>query len=120
MIFYQSPVTGNASQSPILSPLENDVQHVRRQYIGRAHPITKTEDLPRPLFGNWKSARSLWKCYLLIVQCLPGPVEQQKESLACWQNALDGQFVQEDWLRVGTKFVWLPPSVQSQLHADVM
>jgi hypothetical protein len=28
--------------------------------------------------------------------------------------------VQEDWLRVGTKFVWLPPSVQSQLHADVM
>ncbi len=96
---------GIASPSPLPSVSENVVQHLRRQQIGCAHPITKTEDLPSLLFENWKSARSLWKCYLLTVQCLPGPVEQQKESLVCWENALDGQYVQEDWLRVGTKFV---------------
>ncbi len=96
---------GIASPSPLPSVSENVVQHLGRQHIGRAHPITKTEDLPSPLFENWKSARSLWKCYLLTVQCLPGPAEQQRESLACWQNALDGQYMQEDWLRVGTKFV---------------
>ncbi len=81
---------GVASLSPLPSVSENVVQHLTRQQIGRAHPITKTEDLPSPLFENWKSARSLWKCYLLTVQCLPGPVEKQKESVACWQNALDG------------------------------
>jgi hypothetical protein len=73
--FKQSPVVGIVSPSPLLSVSENVVQHLRQQQIGRAHPITKTEDLPSPLFENWKSARSLWKCYLLTVQCLPSPVE---------------------------------------------
>jgi hypothetical protein len=73
--------------------------------MGNAQLVSWTEDLPSPLFENWKSTRSLWKCFLLIKQALPGLVEQQKEALACWQTALNSLYVPDDWLCMGTKFI---------------
>ncbi len=103
--FNECPILGATSPSPLPSLSENVMHHSRRQHMGKAHPVTRTEDLPSPLFENWKSARSLWKCYLLTIQCLLGPIEQQKQAFLCWQTAINGQYMQDDWLRAGTKFV---------------
>jgi hypothetical protein len=72
--------------------------------MGNAYLVTRIKDLPSPLFESWKSARSLWKCYHLTRQCLPGLVEQQKQALFCLQTSLDGLNVQDYWQRAETKF----------------